>query len=71
MTREFERDSVKLHATVINAKFAGKRKESKEGGPSQDARREHRYQKKPIDATNVLKVSKITYLAQPFGIHYE
>ena len=49
MTKEFDRDSVKLHATVINAKFSGQNKESREAGP-RDSRKDK------INATNVFKV---------------
>lgn len=49
MTKEFGRDSVKLHATVMNAKFVDQLTEPRERGP-RDTR------KYKIDATNVFKV---------------
>ena len=56
MTNEFGRDSVKLHATIMNVKFYAKHHESKEGG-SKDTGRERSRKKVVIDATNVIKVS--------------
>ena len=50
MTKEFGRDSVKLHATVMNANFVDHDMESREIGP----RNAKKYK---INATNVFKVN--------------
>ena len=50
MTKEFGRDSVKLHATVMNANFVDHDMESRETGP----RNAKKYK---INATNVFKVN--------------
>ena len=50
MTKEFGRDSVKLHATVMNANFVDHNIESRETGP----RGAKKYK---INATSVLKVN--------------
>ena len=64
MTKEFERDNVKLHATVMNAKFAAKHMESG-ASTNRDRGGEHSHMKKLFDATNVFKVSSIVLLTRP------
>ena len=56
MTNEFERDSVKLHATVMNAKFPAQLMESKEGRARDGERNMKKF---TFDATNVFKVCNI------------
>lgn len=56
MTKEIGRDTVKLHATVMNAKFLPTYTE-----PYMVAGRHH-YVRKTLDVTNVVKVS-IMYLS--------
>ena len=54
MTKEFNRDSVKLHATVMNARFV----ESSEPAGARPTGRDRFFKKKKnvFNASNVLKV---------------
>ena len=58
MTKEFNRDSVKLHATVMNARFPAKR-ESSEAAAGTRATGRERF-KKMFNAANIFKIRIIT-----------
>ena len=60
MTKEFNRNSVKLHATVMNASFAAKAESSEAPGTGARPSGRERFRKKKFNAENVFKV-RITY----------